>query len=111
VPFGYGFTLVSCPNYFFEIVGWIAIAVMTGSIAGMSSPLIVLMGVAHVASPSMVVYCLCYRNNVHLGVEETQKLQQGVWKGVPQGQKGHHPVYSVVLLSNGETHGDVLSAP
>lgn len=32
VPFGYGFTLVSCPHYFFEIVGWIAIAVMTGSI-------------------------------------------------------------------------------
>jgi very-long-chain enoyl-CoA reductase len=40
VPFGYGFTFVSCPNYFFEIVGWAAIAVMTGSVAGMSSALL-----------------------------------------------------------------------
>jgi len=32
VPFGYGFTFVSCPNYFFEIIEWATIAVMTGSI-------------------------------------------------------------------------------
>ena len=34
IPNGYGFDLVSCPNYFFEILGWAVIAVMTGSIAG-----------------------------------------------------------------------------
>jgi hypothetical protein len=34
IPYGYGFNLVSCPNYFFEILGWAVIAVMTGSIAG-----------------------------------------------------------------------------
>lgn len=33
VPVGYGFTFVSCPNYFFESMGWAAIAVMTGSVA------------------------------------------------------------------------------
>jgi len=31
IPYGYGFALVSCPNYFFEILAWVAIATMTGS--------------------------------------------------------------------------------
>ena len=31
---GYGFNLVSCPNYLFETVAWTAITVMTGSYAG-----------------------------------------------------------------------------
>ena len=34
IPYGYGFSLVSCPNYFFETVAWTVIAVMTGSYAG-----------------------------------------------------------------------------
>ncbi|KAH8100796.1 3-oxo-5-alpha-steroid 4-dehydrogenase-domain-containing protein [Cristinia sonorae] len=33
IPKGYGFSLVSCPNYFFELLGWAVIAVMTGSYA------------------------------------------------------------------------------
>ncbi|KAI0775265.1 3-oxo-5-alpha-steroid 4-dehydrogenase-domain-containing protein [Trametes elegans] len=33
IPHGYGFSLVSCPNYFFETLGWTVIAVMTGSYA------------------------------------------------------------------------------
>ncbi|KAF4613842.1 hypothetical protein D9613_008091 [Agrocybe pediades] len=32
IPYGYGFNLVSFPNYFFEIVGWVVISVMTRSI-------------------------------------------------------------------------------
>lgn len=31
IPNGYGFSLVSFPNYFFESVAWLCIAVMTGS--------------------------------------------------------------------------------
>ncbi|EIM82531.1 uncharacterized protein STEHIDRAFT_141777 [Stereum hirsutum FP-91666 SS1] len=31
IPKGYGFGLVSCPNYFFECMGWLIIAGMTGS--------------------------------------------------------------------------------
>ncbi|KAG5353309.1 hypothetical protein C0989_008294 [Termitomyces sp. Mn162] len=34
IPHGYGFSLISCPNYFFETLAWTVITVMTGSIAG-----------------------------------------------------------------------------
>ncbi|KAF8193432.1 3-oxo-5-alpha-steroid 4-dehydrogenase-domain-containing protein [Pholiota molesta] len=32
IPYGYGFNLVSFPNYFFETIAWTTICVMTGSI-------------------------------------------------------------------------------
>ena len=31
IPMGYGFHLVSCPNYLFEILGWTAVSLITGS--------------------------------------------------------------------------------
>ncbi|KAF9443432.1 hypothetical protein P691DRAFT_808966 [Macrolepiota fuliginosa MF-IS2] len=33
IPYGYGFFLVSCPNYFFEVMGWAIITGMTNSLA------------------------------------------------------------------------------
>ncbi|KAK6523609.1 3-oxo-5a-steroid 4- dehydrogenase [Arthrobotrys megalospora] len=30
IPTGYGFNLVTCPNYMFEVLGWFAFAMMTG---------------------------------------------------------------------------------
>jgi very-long-chain enoyl-CoA reductase len=33
IPYGYGFGLVSCPNYTFELLAWAAFAVLTGSLA------------------------------------------------------------------------------
>jgi len=33
IPYGYGFNMVSVPNYFFEIFGWTVVSVMTGSLA------------------------------------------------------------------------------
>jgi len=33
IPHGYGFGLVSCPNYFFESIVWFTISYMTGSYA------------------------------------------------------------------------------
>ncbi|KAJ2160220.1 3-oxo-5a-steroid 4- dehydrogenase [Coemansia sp. RSA 552] len=33
IPYGYGFDLVSCPNYLFETVAWAAVAGMTRSLA------------------------------------------------------------------------------
>ncbi|KAK7690947.1 hypothetical protein QCA50_006050 [Cerrena zonata] len=33
IPYGYGFNLVTCPNYTFELLAWAAISVMTGSYA------------------------------------------------------------------------------
>lgn len=35
IPYGYGFSFISCPNYFFEIIGWVVIAGMTGSWAAL----------------------------------------------------------------------------
>ncbi|KAI8325617.1 hypothetical protein GQ54DRAFT_254454 [Martensiomyces pterosporus] len=35
IPYGYGFDLVSCPNYMFESLAWLAIAAMTRSIAAL----------------------------------------------------------------------------
>jgi very-long-chain enoyl-CoA reductase len=34
IPQGYGFNLVSVPNYFFEFLGWLVTAALTGSYAG-----------------------------------------------------------------------------
>jgi len=34
IPRGYGFNIVSVPNYFFESMGWAVVCVMTGSLAG-----------------------------------------------------------------------------
>ncbi|KAK9324114.1 3-oxo-5-alpha-steroid 4-dehydrogenase-domain-containing protein [Lipomyces orientalis] len=31
IPYGYGFNLVSCPNYFFEACAWLAVALLTRS--------------------------------------------------------------------------------
>ncbi|KAJ2726820.1 3-oxo-5a-steroid 4- dehydrogenase [Coemansia sp. Benny D115] len=33
IPFGYGFGMVSCPNYFFETLAWTSVAAMTRSYA------------------------------------------------------------------------------
>ena len=45
VPNGFGFDWVSCPNYTFEILAWIAFSMMTGLWSGKPS-LVVLSGVA-----------------------------------------------------------------
>ncbi|KAK7206552.1 3-oxo-5-alpha-steroid 4-dehydrogenase-domain-containing protein [Myxozyma melibiosi] len=29
IPYGYGFSMVSCPNYFFESLGWLAVVFLT----------------------------------------------------------------------------------
>ena len=34
IPRGYGFDLVSCPNYLFDLLSWLAIAVMTSNWIG-----------------------------------------------------------------------------
>lgn len=31
IPYGYGFDLVSCPNYFFESLGWVVYSILVGN--------------------------------------------------------------------------------
>ncbi|CAG8542288.1 105_t:CDS:2 [Funneliformis caledonium] len=33
IPYGYGFNLVSCPNYFFETIVWLSVCILTKSFA------------------------------------------------------------------------------
>ncbi|KAI9335851.1 3-oxo-5-alpha-steroid 4-dehydrogenase-domain-containing protein [Zopfochytrium polystomum] len=33
IPFGYGFTYVTCPNYFYECMAWLCVAIVNGSLA------------------------------------------------------------------------------
>ncbi|KAI8848083.1 3-oxo-5-alpha-steroid 4-dehydrogenase-domain-containing protein [Chytridium lagenaria] len=33
IPFGYGFNVVACPNYFFECLAWLTVAILSGSVA------------------------------------------------------------------------------
>lgn len=33
IPYGYGFNVTTCPNYFFETLAWLAICFLTGSIS------------------------------------------------------------------------------
>ncbi|CAI2174492.1 20717_t:CDS:2 [Funneliformis geosporum] len=34
IPYGYGFNLVSCPNYLFETIVWLSVCILTKSFAG-----------------------------------------------------------------------------
>jgi len=29
IPYGYGFHWVTCPNYFFEIMGWVILSILS----------------------------------------------------------------------------------
>lgn len=31
IPYGYGFNVVACPNYFFEVLAWMAFAILVGN--------------------------------------------------------------------------------
>lgn len=84
IPHGYGFDLVSFPNYFFEILGWAVIAVMTGSIAG--NDILIQMSPAryeltHIYS-HLFYYCF-YCDDVCMGSQETNNLPEGIRRGVP----------------------------
>ena len=111
VPFGYGFNLVACPNYTFEILAWISICVMTGSYAGafLSIPRTPVNPVFPpsytyadpcLASffPSVAVHGRgCIPNGI-VGEKETRQLQEGFWKPIPRRQKDPRPVPLLIAL-------------
>lgn len=43
IPYGYGFDLVSCPNYFFEFIAWTAICFLTTSWSGKKNHVVLIL--------------------------------------------------------------------
>jgi hypothetical protein len=107
VPFGYGFNLVTCPNYTFEILAWISICVMTGSFAGaflpFREPRLIpwfrrpyVLTLPRFVFPSVAVHGSgCIPNGI-MGEEETRQLQEGIWEPIPQRQKDPRPVHLLI---------------
>jgi len=94
IPHGYGFDLVSCPNYFFEIMGWAVIAIMTGSIAGAPSFFFQVFDLVLIWIWILYSYhfywCFCC-DDVNMGSQETKELPKGIWKEFPRGRKAIIP--------------------
>ena len=87
IPYGYGFSLVSCPNYFFELMGWVTVAFITSSIAGkLIRSLWLIMHSCTIFSLDLH-RCLCCANG-YMGIEETQNVQKGIWQAVSPSKKG-----------------------
>ena len=102
IPQGYGFSLVSFPNYFFEIIGWTVIAVMTGSYAGQffrpcshDAELIWFSSVLSLGVPRG-----CRVHSDPLGDSETREVQEGIWQGISQVKKDHLPIHLLKLDSS-----------
>jgi hypothetical protein len=94
IPHGYGFGLVSFPNYFFESVAWAAVAYMSGSWAGTSQPSVCWgQSVNKVAIHSMAVLGGVDCTNDELGRQKTPRIQKGVWKGLPPPEESHDSIF------------------
>ena len=95
IPRGYGFGLVSFPNYFFESVAWAALAYMSGSWAGTSQQPLICWGqsVDYVVIHSVAVLGGVDGTNDELGCQKTSRIQKGVWKGLPSPEESHGSIY------------------
>lgn len=105
IPRGFGFNLVSCPNYLFEIFGWAVIAAMTNTLSGTWSFIFADVPCSLACSLHLPRGIQC--SNGTLGFEEAPKLQARVWQGIPS-QEGHLPLHSVVATS---THCGMVWRP
>lgn len=94
IPHGYGFNLVSCPNYTFEIIAWLSTCIMTGSYAGQSS-IALTPGTKFMAIftfDSLAVPRCGELLHVYLGYQKAQKLQERIWKPIPE-EEYNHPLH------------------
>jgi len=79
--------MVSCPNYAFEILAWVTISLMTGSIAGELFEFVAPMSQQNMNTfffRSLALYRRRFRDHGCLGRQEAQELQERIWSVVSQ---------------------------
>ena len=98
VPYGFGFDLVTAPNYFFEIVAWVSVFMMTGSLMSAYQTLTVILAMLTVSISHSASFrrCGCWPDG-DLGNQEAQNLQKGVWSRISSQQKNHIPICILIL--------------
>ena len=96
IPKGYGFDLVTCPNYFFEILAWSAVAALSSSWVGASTlslpARLRFLARADMMRDSLVVRRRVFVPDGRMGDQEAQGVQEGVRDGVPAGSEGARAV-------------------
>lgn len=101
IPKGYGFDLVTCPNYFFEILAWSAVAALSSSWVGAYLLLLLtrrcFLARANVMGDSLVVRWRVFVPDGRVGDQEAQGVQEGVRDGVPAGSEGARAVHILKL--------------
>lgn len=97
IPYGYGFSLVSFPNYFFEMLGWLTIVVMTGSWAGKPNSFLSLAAFlqAFVSNP---ISCRWHLHHGKVGANEARKVQERFWRQVSEKQEGYDSILVLEIL-------------
>ena len=94
IPYGYGFNLVSCPNYFFEAISWGVIAVLSGSWAGGSCVLLSVSAIAVTNAFDLLAYGFLALSTYQMAIwadkkHRTYKKEFG--KDYPRGRKAMFP--------------------
>lgn len=88
---GYGFNLVSCPNYLFETIAWTSITVMTGSYAGKFSCLRGSRGPRLNSAPAMIFLVVSTYQMAVWALKKHRNYKKEFGEKYPRGRKAMFP--------------------
>lgn len=91
-PTGYGFNLVTCSNYFFEILSWVALIGMSGGDFGREYLIETELANVSLRLPRFLSF-----HDGHVGYQEAQTVPQGARHQVPSWPQDSHPVHLVEI--------------